>query len=240
MNNASPEHIGSSMLRPATVSTAVSARTMTLAVALTLGLMASSMAAFAQSCDKLIGTIDSTKTAKIAHETDQQALQQQIDKIDNSEQAFRQKLQSGDCRPEGADTAATDDKRPSCKALLQVILDAAKIRDSLKRQIDTLKTMADDATGDEEKLVQLAKAGGCPPYASKQEAATTKDQKPGPDKKASKKSDGKQARSKRRSRGRYANEYRRRGAYGPPPHGPPPPGPMIGIGGGGIGIGVGF
>ena len=124
-------------------------------------------AAQSQYCKETIAAIDTAKTARVDHESEQKSLLEQIDQIDKGEGSFRQQLQSGDCRPEG--TAAADDKRPSCKVLLDAILTANKIRDSLKRQIDTLKQMTADAASDEQKLVQLAKTGYCPPYGKEPE-----------------------------------------------------------------------
>jgi len=183
-----------------------------------IGLIVSATPAAAQYCKETIDAIDSAKATRAAHESEQKSLLERIGKIEEGERTFRQQLQSGDCQPEGA--AATDDKRPSCKVLLDAILTANKMRDSLKQQVDTLKQMATDAVNDEQKLVQLAKAGGCPPYGEPQKKATAPVKKP---KKATRKP--------RRPRATVQRPPRERR--------PPPPrsGVTIQLGPGGIGMG---
>lgn len=185
---------------------------------LATGLIALSAPAAAQTqyCKETIDAINAAKTARVEHESEQKSVREQIGRIDTGEHSFRQKLQSGDCRPEGA--TAADDKRPSCKVLLDAILTANKMRDSLKRQINTLNRMAADAVNDEQKLVQLAKAGGCPPYGQPQKKATAPAKKP---KKAARK------------------PRRRRTTVRKPQRKPPPPrrGVIIQLGPGGIGMG---
>jgi hypothetical protein len=185
---------------------------------LATGVIVLSTPAAAQICKETIDAINSAKTARADHESEQKLLLERIGKIEEGERAFRQQLQAGDCRPEG--TAATDDKRPSCKVLLDAILTANKMRDSLKQQIDTLKRMAADAASDEQKLVQSAKAGGCPPYGEPQKKATAPVKKP---KKATRK----------RRRPRTTVRRPRRQPRRPPPRG----GVTIQLGPGGIGMG---
>lgn len=183
-----------------------------------IGVVVLSTPAAAQYCKETIDAIDSAKAARAAHETEQKSLLERIGKIDEGERALRQQLQSGDCQPEGA--AATDDKRPSCKVLLDAILTANKMRDSLKEQVDTLKRMTADAESDEQKLVQLAKTGGCPPYGEPQKKATAPVKKP---KKATRK----------RRRPRTTVRRPRREQRRPPRRG----GVTIQLGPGGIGMG---
>lgn len=185
---------------------------------LAISMIVLSTPATAQYCKETIDAINSAKAARVDHESEQKLLLERIGKIDEGERSLRQQLQSGDCRPEGAATA--DDKRPSCKVLLDAILTANKMRDSLKQQVDMLKRMATNATNDEQRLVQLAKAGGCPPYGEPQKKATAPAKKP---KKATRK------RPRRRTTVRRPPREQRR----PPPRS----GVIIQLGPGGIGMG---
>jgi hypothetical protein len=196
----------------------IGARAAAFAGTLALGFAVYLTPAAAQSCKKTVDAINSSKITRQGYENQQKALQERIDKIEKGEQSYRQKIQAAECRPEGA--AATDDKRMSCKVLLQVILEAGKIRDSLKRQIDGLKQMTTAAAGSEAKLIRVAKSDGCPPYATEKRKAKAS---------ASKKTAHKS--SKRHVTARH-----------PPPEGPPDEGggPVIQFGVGGIGIGIGF
>ncbi len=196
--------------------------------ALALGLAVAPLPALADSCAKIIGALDSLKTTRTDSETQQKALPERIGRIEKSSQAYQKKLQSGDCRPEGAAGDADGDKRASCKALLQVILSASKLRDSLKQRIATLNKMAADSNGDEDKLVQLAKADGCAPYATEKPKSVAK--QPAAEGSASRK---KTAHSHHR---RHATVHHRQ----PERHQGGGGRTVVHIGGGGIAIGIGF
>jgi hypothetical protein len=177
-----------------------------------------------QTCEATIASIESVKTSRVDHESQQKSLQDQIDRIDQGEKMSRQKLQSGDCVTEGAAATAPNDQRPSCKILLDMIMTAFKMRESLKDQIATLQSMATDAVGDEQKLVQIAKTGGCPPYATKTEAAKSTPK----------------ARSTKKKAVRKSRRRRAVRSYEQPPPGfndGPRRGGVIIIGPGGIGFG---
>jgi hypothetical protein len=204
------------------------ARAAAFAGALALGLAIASLPALADSCEKIVGAIDSMKAMRTDAESQQEALQKRIGRIDKSSQSYRQKLQSGKCRPEGAATDTQDDKRPSCKALLQFILSAGKLRDSLKQRINRLNKMTADSNGDQDKLVQMAKADGCPPYGSKPKSAEAEEPAPKAEKKAAHhRSRRRHVRAERRHPRRRS--YERSGG-----------GAVVHFGGGGVGIGFSF
>lgn len=235
MRNILPQGGAKSTARAPTVQTVAKAAAFAGALGLTVAVV--TPPAFADSCAKIIGTIDSTKVTRADAETQQKALREQIDKLDKGSQAYQQKLQSGDCRPEGAAGNDKDDKRPSCKALLQMVLSVGKLRESVERQIDALKKMAADSDGDQDKLVKMAKADGCPPYGSKPKSAEVEKPAPKAERKAAHHpSHRRHVRVQRhhvRRRQLRAKQYPERQRYDQHGGG----GMVIHFGGGGIGIG---
>jgi hypothetical protein len=149
-----------------------------LCAAFGLACISNSAAAQVQSCTQTIESLNATKTAQVGYTHEQKQVLEKIEKLNKGEASFRQKLQTQQCRPTGAEDDAKE-QQPSCEFLLKVILDAQKVRSAFEEQIADLQKKTTDAAGIEQNLVQQATLNGCPPYGTAPERkATAPESKP--------------------------------------------------------------
>ena len=178
-----------------------------------------------QSCKQTIEFLDAAKVAQISYDQEQKQVQPKIEEINRGEETLRQKLSAQQCRPMGGVADDSRQQLPTCDSLLNVILDAQKMRTALEGQIAELKKKITDAAAMEQKLVKQATLNGCPPYgkAPAEKAAATK---PAPKKTAQR------SKPQPETRVRQDQNYSTTSA--------PRSGPSIMFGRGGMGIGIGF